>query len=310
VGKILPVLVWPAGIAVILVGAALLAGRARALSPAAAPGSSRRAMPMAAEAEPGEPLPRSIARFLLIIAVGIAVAYGIMVLLGLIVLHAGPPMDRPILHWLGSRRLHLWTREMNNLTKIGDTYTTRAAAVTAAVCLAVTWRRMRWLPPVALGTLMVVHRGLTHAIHLVVSRIGPPGFPHGTFPSGGSERCIVFYGLIAYLIWREFSGRRPAAIWAGAVVACLAFNEGYSRVYLGMHWMTDVLSGWLYGCLLLVVFITAVRVVAGPARVPQAAAGEPAGPRPATTAPGSPQPTASEPAGTRPGGVTSWNDQP
>jgi hypothetical protein len=59
--------------------------------------------------------------------------------------------------------------------------------------------------------------------------VGPPGFLHGTFPSGGSERCVVFYGLIAYFLWREFSGRRVTAVWSGAAVAAVAFNEGYSR---------------------------------------------------------------------------------
>ena len=79
---------------------------------------------------------------------------------------------------------------------------------------------------------------------------------------------MVFFGLIAYFLWREFSGRRVTAIWAGAAVAALAFNEGYSRVYLGMHWTTDVLSGWFYGILLLALFILATRVIMGPARAP------------------------------------------
>jgi hypothetical protein len=87
----------------------------------------------------------------------------------------------------------------------------------------------------------------------------------------------VFFGLIAYFLWREFSGRRVTAIWAGAAVAALAFNEGYSRVYLGMHWGTDVLSGWFYGILLLALFILATRVVMGPARRPEELlAGDPA----------------------------------
>jgi undecaprenyl-diphosphatase len=309
VGKILLVLVWLAGIAVILGIAAVLASGRRA-GPVAPPRRPRATQLTAVAAPPGEPAIRSVVRFLLIVVAGVAVVYVIMVLLGLIVVHVGPPVDKPIFHWIGAHRVHLWTREMKNLTKIGDTYTTRAAAVTAAVILAVTWRQKRWLPPVALATLMVVHRGLTHAIH-VVHRIGPPGHLHGTFPSGGSERCIVFYGLIGYLIWREFSGRRPAAIWSAAVVACLAFNEGYSRLYLGMHWTTDVLSGWIYGCLLLVVFIAAVRLIAGPAQIAhRGPAGAPDVARPtAVTARDGAGPAMSEPV-TRPGSAPAWEDQP
>ena len=151
------------------------------------------------------------------------------------------------------------------------------AVVSAAVCLAVTWRRYRWLPAFAFLVLSLLQRYLTHGIHLVAHRVGPPGFLHGTYPSGGSERTVVFFGLIAYFLWREFSGRRVTAIWAGAAVAALAFNEGYSRLYLGMHWTTDVLSGWFYGILLLALFILATRVVMGPARRPEELlAGDPA----------------------------------
>jgi membrane-associated phospholipid phosphatase len=110
--------------------------------------------------------------------------------------------------------------------------------------------------------------GLRHVFH----RLGPPTSPLGTYPSGGCDRCIVFYGLIAYLLWHAFSGRRTTAIWAAAVVAALGFNEAYSRVYLSLHWLTDALSGLIYGVLLLIAFIMAVRV-AGGRPVPQRAGG-------------------------------------
>ena len=173
---------------------------------------------------------------------------------------------------------------MASLTKIGNTWLTRMAVVAAAVCLAVTWRRFKWLP--ALG---VPHAVAAAALPdawdpLAAHRVGPPDFPHGVFPSGGSERTVVFFGLIAYFLWREFSGRRETAIWAGAGVAAVAFNEGYSRLYLGMHWTTDVLSGWFYGTLLLALFILATRVIMGPARTPEeVAAGDPAAVYPAVS---------------------------
>jgi len=137
------------------------------------------------------------------------------------------------------------------------------AAAGAAVCLAVTWRAKRWLPPIALASAIVVDHYTTLALRHMFHRIGPPTSPLGTYPSGGVDRCVVFYGLIAYLLWREFSGQRRAAIWAGAAVAAVSFSEAYSRVYLSLHWFTDALSGLLYGALLLIVFIIAVRAVTG-----------------------------------------------
>jgi membrane-associated phospholipid phosphatase len=119
---------------------------------------------------------------------------------------------------------------------------------------------------VALGAAIVFDHFLTQALRHTFHRVGPPDSPLGTFPSGGCDRIIVFYGLVAYLIWREISGSRRAAIWSAGVVAALAFSEGYSRFYLTLHWFTDIISGLIYGCLILAVFIITIRVVVGPAR--------------------------------------------
>ena len=274
-GGILALAVWPAGMVVIVVVALLLARRAESASALPAKGmpSWRAREPAAAQGSglPAAQAVRAAARFLVLIVAGLVAVYVVMALLGLLVTHEGHFIDVPLNRWVSHHRVHQWAHEMSKATKVGDTWTTRGAALTAAVCLAVSWRRMRWLPPLALATLAVIQHPLTRLIHLTDPRVGPPGFVHGTFPSGGSERCVAFYGLIAYLLWREFSGRRRAAIWSGAAVAAIAFNEGYSRVYLGMHWATDALSGWIYGLLLLLAFVTAVRLVAGPA-------GRPAGP--------------------------------
>jgi len=76
---------------------------------------------------------------------------------------------------------------------------------------------------------------------------------------------VLFYGLIAYLLWREFSGSRQGRAWAIGTVAALSFNEVYSREHLSKHWFSDILSGLLYGAILLGPSIAAVRLVAGPA---------------------------------------------
>jgi membrane-associated phospholipid phosphatase len=272
--KILLFLIWPIGLAVIFGVAALLARRAQA-----APAGPRLGRlpwlgyrPVLDDADGSSTFRGAVRQALLflgVIVVGALVVFGIMALLGQLVLHGGPSIDKPINHWVAVHRIHLWKSVMTSATKTGNAWSTRMAVAAAAVCLAVTWRRYKWLPAFAFVVLTVLQRYLTHSIHLVAHRVGPPGFPHGVFPSGGSERTVVFFGLIAYFLWREFSGRRVTAIWAGAAVAALAFNEGYSRFYLGMHWTTDVLSGWFYGILLLGLFILATRIIMGPARAPE-----------------------------------------
>ena len=274
--KILLILLWPAGIATILAIAALLAKRAAPAAPAgsspvsppAAGRASRHAVPAGGRAAARAsgprasglpPAVRSAAKFLLIAVAGAVAVYAVTALLGLLVVHAGPTIDKPIMNWTIAHRVHSWAALMNRLTKIGDTWTTWGAVVAAAVCLAVTWRRNRWLPPLALAAAIVVDHYTTIYIRHTFERPGPPGSPHGTFPSGGADRVIILYGLIAYLLWHEFSRQRRTGIWAVATVAALAFSEGYSRGYLTLHWFTDVLSGWVYGSLLLLLFIFAVR---------------------------------------------------
>jgi membrane-associated phospholipid phosphatase len=293
--KILAVLLWPAGIAVIITAGALLARRAHRAIPGGPGGAGTRstgALPPGGRhgsAATGRYWDKRLiavntARFCLIAVVGAAVIYGAMCALGTIVVHAGPAIDKPVFTWTLAHRVSAWAHVMKRLTKIGNVWTTWGACAAAAVCLAVAGRRDRWLPPVIFGAAIVVDHYLKLAIGHTFHRIGPPTSPHGSFPSGGVDRIILFYGLIAYLLWREFSGQRRAAIWAGTAVAALAFNEAYSRGYLTLHWFTDILSGLFYGTLLLLLFIVAIRFVVGPAEMQPAPEPVPLSGRAARTA--------------------------
>jgi len=271
--RILLLLLWPAGIAIIAGAGGVLARRApRAAAGATATAPGDRTGGAAGAREPAVRLMvMSLGRFCLIAVAGTAAVYAAMAALGTLVVHVGPAIDKPVLAWTVTHRVPAWTAVMNRLTKIGDTWTTWGACSAAAVCMAVTWRRNRWLPPLAFAVAIAIEHYLTLAIRHAFHRMGPPASPAESFPAGGVDDCILFYGLIAYLLWREFSGRRRTAIWAGTAVAAVAFNETYSRLYLTLHRTTDVLSGLAYGSLLLVLIVVAVRLAVG-------AAGGPAGP--------------------------------
>jgi membrane-associated phospholipid phosphatase len=263
--KILMVLLWLVGLAAILAVTAVLAKRParRRPGPGTAPLNGHHAMDSAVGTRSAR---SSIIGMLLILAAGAVVVFGLVCLLGLLVVHAAPGTDKTIYNWMIHHRVHSWQSVMNRLTKVGDTWTTWGATVAAAVCLSALYRRHKWLPPVALGAAIVIDHYVTQALRHTFHRLGPPDSPLGTFPSGGCDRIIILYGLIAYLIWREVSGTRPGAIWAAGVVAMLAFNEAYSRAYLTLHWTSDIISGLIYGGLFLVLFIATIRLVAGPAR--------------------------------------------
>jgi membrane-associated phospholipid phosphatase len=141
----------------------------------------------------------------------------------------------------------------------------------------VTRPRQQWLPPAVLGAAIVVDHYVTLALRHTFRRPGPPDSPLGTYPSGGCDRAVLFYGLIAHLLWRQRGGTRRGRIWGIGAVAALTFDVAYCREYLGKHWFSDIVLGMVYGLVLLGPFIAAIRLIAGPAGAEPAAAA--AGPR-------------------------------
>jgi hypothetical protein len=262
--KALVILLWPTGIAAILAATALLANRS-VPSPPPVPstmnghnGTDPTVGPRSARS--------SVIGLLLILVAAAVVVYALTALLGMLAAHAGPGIDKPIYTWMIHHRVHFWKWVMDRVTKVGYTWTTWGAAAAAAVCLAAVYLGRRWLPLAALGAAVVLDHYLAFALRLNFGRVGPPDNPHGTFLSGGCDRIVVFYGLIAFLIWREVSGSKRTAVWAAGVVAALGFSEAYSSEYLTLHWFTDIVSGFVFGCLVLAAFIVTIRVVDGPAR--------------------------------------------
>ena len=75
-----------------------------------------------------------------------------------------------------------------------------------------------------------------------------------SFPSITSFFTAVFLGMVGYLIWRP--RRRVAIVTVGGL---LLLSSGLSRVYVGAHWATDVLGGWLLGGAWLFVMIALQR---------------------------------------------------
>jgi membrane-associated phospholipid phosphatase len=204
-------------------------------------------------------------RILLTLAFGAALIYAILSPLGLLAQHHAARLDRQSYNWIGAHQVRPWTSVMHVLTQIGNPWTTWGAAGAAAACLAVSWRRTQWFPPLIIALLIVLDRVLTLALQHTVSQAGPPHADSNTWPSGGVARAIMFYGLIAFLLWRECGGGRRAGTWAAAFVAMLTFNEAYSRLYLNVHWLSDIPGGLLYGTLVLSLVVAVVGITDGPA---------------------------------------------
>jgi len=101
---------------------------------------------------------------------------------------------------------------------------------------------------------------------------------HGfSFPSGHATLSMVAYGILAVLVRRSFLPRATRIIVFG-VVAVLVFLIGLSRVWLGVHYPSDVIAGWVAGATVVLTFASLTR---GVSREPAAEAvvEDPAAPR-------------------------------
>lgn len=81
-----------------------------------------------------------------------------------------------------------------------------------------------------------------------------------SFPSGHSMGSLIFYGFVVYLIGRTMLSKAFKWMIAG-VTSILVFCIGLSRIYLGAHFPSDVISGYLAGAVWLTVCILALEYV-------------------------------------------------
>jgi len=96
----------------------------------------------------------------------------------------------------------------------------------------------------------------------------PPFETSPSLPSGHALNSTVIAGMIAYLILRRLESRLARVITVAAATGW-AVAIGLSRVFLGHHWLTDVIFGWILGLAWLTAVITAHRLFLTVRRSPQ-----------------------------------------
>ena len=105
----------------------------------------------------------------------------------------------------------------------------------------------------------------------------PPFESSPSFPSGHTLNATVLTGIAVYLLLRRLDSARArtATVLAGVL---FVVSMGLSRVFLGHHWLTDVVAGWALGLAWVAVVVTAHRLYLTVRRVtpgPQPPSGRP-----------------------------------
>lgn len=162
--------------------------------------------------------------------------------------------DQVIADWVGT--LPHWLRlPMEFFTLIGQPpFTVGIAAAVLGYGAALNKEHYLFAGWIALATLV-----LSSILKVVLRRVRPRNdyvasmlFKTFSFPSGHAAGSIVSFGLAAIVItlrWPEF------ALLAWIVALASSFLVGLSRIYLGAHYASDVIGGWILGGIGLLVIL-------------------------------------------------------
>ncbi|MEO8247313.1 MAG: phosphatase PAP2 family protein [Chloroflexota bacterium] len=221
-------------------------------------------------------------------AVAILALVGVIVvgLVALIDAGAARPFDEAVIGSVRAAPLVAPLDWLRTATQAGSTWWTLSIAVLVGLVEVVrgrAWVGVTAAAAIGLGALA------NSTIKLVVARPRPdvltpivvePGY---SFPSGHSLSAMVAYGVIAVLVARSGLPRWARAVIIGLLAGLVAM-VGLSRVYLGAHYPTDVIGGWLIGFAWVTLFAAAsvgvdARVSAAPERADGVAGEDPTAPR-------------------------------
>ncbi|MGA5651481.1 phosphatase PAP2 family protein [Streptomyces seoulensis] len=159
-----------------------------------------------------------------------------------------------------ARATHRWAVRERDITQtfrvltdwVWDPVTMRLLCAGVAVWLG--WRRAAWGTAVWLLVTCAVAAVVQQVVEAGVARPRPvwpdpvDSARFAAFPSGHAMTATVVCGLLLWLV-RESGVRGPR--WYGAVALAVVsvLGVGLTRVWLGVHWLSDVLGGWLFGAL-------------------------------------------------------------
>ena len=181
--------------------------------------------------------------------------------------------DRAVAGWLHTHETGFATDVVSTVTQLGGA--TVLLAITLVASLALVLAR-RFAQAALMGAALAGGEALNMALKAAFER-PRPAFPDPiatasgfSFPSGHAMVSLTVYGALAFVILATTKSRR-ARVLVLATAAALVLAIGFSRLYLGVHYVSDVLAAygagvaWLMLCGL--TLVGASRLRTGPSRL-------------------------------------------
>ena len=115
-----------------------------------------------------------------------------------------------------------------------------------------------------IGLMIVANLVLIASMNIILKNIVHRPRPEGyrlieesgySFPSGHSMVSVAFYGFLIYLILKKVKNKKSKIIYS-IFLGLLILLIGFSRIYLGVHYATDVLAGGILSISYLIAFIS------------------------------------------------------
>lgn len=168
-------------------------------------------------------------------------------------------MDGDFISFSLNMRNNFWNGFFKTITHLGSVYLLMIVAIITAI----------FIKPIMAKLLALANFGGAAILNIIVKYAVQRTRPIGlglieetgySFPSAHAMLSLVALGFVAYWLWKILD-KRWLKITISVLVGFIVLIVGFSRVYLGVHFITDVLAGWLLGGAVLICSICAYELI-------------------------------------------------
>jgi membrane-associated phospholipid phosphatase len=158
-------------------------------------------------------------------------------------------LDNAVDHWFDAHRVQPFIDAMEWLTLWGQGPTITIVGLVASLLW---WSSSRGHLVIPFWICLIGAQVTTWSAKYIIARTRPSNWDlieenSPAFPSGHATAAISVYGFIAYSVWRTIHtqprARFEVVFWGAVAIALI----GFSRIYLSVHFLSDVASGYLVG---------------------------------------------------------------